>query len=461
MCPPRCCRDRVAVAVFAVTVTATMDASEFRRRAETFGFDTPEPWALWALRLLFHVPRAYMPLVEAWDDCHPGAMSALNRLVADGWVSYQPGVVIDLRTGEPASRPSRPVDRYVTTAAGRRLLAEAQGSLVTLTHRWPQLSDDNAVGLRQFLNEFALEDSHARYGLSVPHAADRSQLADRTARWWAKRLLEEKLIRRLDERWPDVREIVPAHWRLRRDVCRQLSNVLSAFGAEHQTLRNEWTLSKTRFLADIDPARVGISGATDFDHDIEAQRLCARLLLSPRSTPNLFDIEPKYTLKAQTGRKPVVFGDGDGLVFYQPDAVLSAADNSGRVRRVVVEYERFQSRRDAWSHIERFCAWVSATLLPFESATLCFVVDSEPRLRGYVELIEAFADWAMEHPQTTAPNPLVLAVSSIPRVNASPDPLDDRAWFRVPMPPGTGERLVLHDPSDSPYDAFFSRKAPL
>ena len=92
---------------------------------------------------------------------------------------------------------------------------------------------------------------------------------------------------------------------------------------------------------------------------------------------------------------------------------------------------------------------------------LRFVVDSAPRERSYVELIEAFGDYALDHPERMPANPVLLAVSSTPRVLAAADPLDPRAWFRMTLPNSAGSdtvrRPVLHPPEDSPYDEYFSR----
>lgn len=438
---------------------AAMDRFTFHRRAETFGFETESPWSLPALRLLFHVPRLFSTLVDAWEERHPGTRKALDRLVADDWVAYQPGIVIDLPAGQPAEKASRSVSRYVLTASGRRLLAAAENDLLVLHARWKQLASHNAPNVRALLAAFELKGSHARFGMSAAHASLLADLASRTGRWWVKKLTEENLIRALPEKRADVREVIPGHWRIKRELCRQLEQVLAAF-VEWKALSVEWPLAKSRFLTDIDPARVGRTGATDYDHDVEAQRLFATLLSSARVTRDArFEVEPRLSIPANTTSVPAVFGSSPGVVLYQPDAVLRALDNSGRSRHVVVEYERFQSRRDAWAHIERFCGWVNATLLPFEKATLCFALDSEARVRSYTELIEAFADWVDEHPQTAPRNQLDLAVASTEALAGASDPLADNAWVRIALNPGSAEHLVLHDPAQSPYNDYFSRSA--
>ena len=91
---------------------------------------------------------------------------------------------------------------------------------------------------------------------------------------------------------------------------------------------------------------------------------------------------------------------------------------------------------------------------------LRFVVDSTRRERTYVQLIEAFADYALDHPDRLPANRITLAVSSVPRISAAPDPLDDSAWFRVAVPKGSTTvrpTPVLHPPHDSPYNDYFAR----
>lgn len=439
-----------------------MSARPFAARMETFGLDTRKPWALDALRLLFHTPRAYAPLVTAWDRRHPGTRKALDRLVANGFVAYQPGVIVDTRTGRTATEASRRVPRYRTTSKGARLTAGVAEDLRVLEDAFPRTAAGNVDGVIRLLTAFNLEDSHARFGLSAAHAGQISGLPASNVKWWIRRLQADGYLRELPEKVADVREVVPAHWRITRPLCRQLDDVIRAFDSAPDALRIEFRLSRSRFLDDIDPARVGISGATDFDHDIECQRILAALLGSPRcAADGIFAIEPKFTLPLDTATRPWSFHPGaDGQLFYQPDAELRERDGVV-VSRSLLEYERFQSRRDAWNHVERFLGFLATTALPFEHGVLRFVVDSTSRERSYVELIEAFADYAIDHRHRLPVNPVVLAVSSTPRVLSAPDPLDPRSWFRVELPRGDGSdtaaRPVLHPAEDSPYDEYFSR----
>lgn len=446
---------------------ADMARRSFHHRTETFGLDTDTPWALPALRLLFSVPRAYEPLAAAWDARYPGTRAALDRLTAMGFVAYQGPVVIDTRTGELADTPSRPVARYRTTYAGSVLHRQVKEDLRVLEDRFARLSGRNVKAVARLLRAMNLEDSHAKHGISAGHAIALSGLPERSGRWWVARLVDAGLVRRLPHQLPDVREVVPAHWRVTRLLCSQLSDVIDAFPATAPaTLRAEFRLKRSRFLTDIDPARVGVSGATDFDHDIVAQQVLAALLASPRCQADaMFVTEPRLNLPIDTRTAPWRFSrEATGTLFYQPDALMREVDDQGRLLRSAVEYERYQTRRDAWSHIERFLGYLHTTVLPQESAVLRFVVDNEARERAYVELIEAFADYALEAGAAIPANSVVLAVSSVPRLRAAADPLAPSAWFRLPLPNSgavigadTGKQPVLHPESRSPYEEYFGR----
>lgn len=412
-----------------------------------------------AFRMLFNVPRAYRPLAEAWDIRYPGTLRALRRLTAGGFVTFQGPVLIDTRTGEMAARATRPVPRFVITAAGRRLLAEAAEDLRLFEDRFPQLSVANVRGVAKLLKSFEVEGSNARLGLSATHAARGTQLAERTARWWVTQLERRKLIRRLPFLLGDVREVVPAHWRVTRLLCRQLTEVLENIEGAPTHLVREFRLRRERFLEDVEPVRLGVAGATDFDHDITAQLILASLLSSPGCAPDgIFAVEPRLALPVDRGARPWVFDrDAKGTVFYQPDAELRERTAEG-ARRSIVEYERYQTRRDAWGHMERFCGMLHTTSFAVEPAVLRFVVDTPGRVRRYVELIEAFCDYAADHPERMPANPVTLAVSSVNQVLGAGDGLDLRAWFRIDLPqgaPGSVRRPVLHRPEVSPYQEYF------
>jgi hypothetical protein len=438
-----------------------MADGDFTARTESFGYSVGKPWADDAFAVLFAVPRLYRPLLLAWDARYPGTRRAVDRLTRAGFLAYQPAVVVDVRTRQNATRSGKPVARFRANAKGRRLAAAAREDIRSLHDVFPKMGAGAAPKVLALLAAFVLEAPHSRYGMSSAHAGLLSGLPERSGRWWVRHLVDAGYLVELAEQYADVREVVPEHWRVTRALCTQLASVIDAFPEQaRSSSKVEFRLNRTRFLADVDPARVGLTGATDYDHDIECQGVLAALLRSPRcEAGGVFAVEPRITLAVDTGVFPWTF-PGPSTVFYQPDAELRERTPEGSLRRSVVEYERFQSRRDAWSHIERFLGWLHTTSLSTEPAALRFVVDTEARLRSYVDLIEAFADYLIDHPERVPANEVVLAVSSVRRVLDSPDPLDDRTWFRISLPAAarsdTVRRPVLHV-KDSPYEDYFTR----
>lgn len=434
----------------------------FHQRAETFGFESQEPWALHALDLIFRVPRAYQPLVGAWEKRHSEVLEALERLVSGGWVAYQPPVLVDSRSGELTAHSGKRLDRYVTTRSGRQLATSAKEDSRAIEDRWAKVAPGNATKIAALLNAFDVRGSHLKYGVSGPQAIELSGLADRTGRWWVNKLVADGLLRQLEGKTADQREVIPGHWRPTRMLAQQLHDVFAAY-TRWAHLTGSWRLQRTRYLTNIDPARVGISGATDYDHDVVAQQVLGAMLASPRVVKAAaFDVEPRIALGvtpvAQVYGAALLFNlPGSDIALYQPDGIIVERTDDNKVRRSIVEYERHQSRRDGWLHLERFCGYVVQRRLPFEPVALRFVVDSASRLRAYIELIEAFCDYLTDNPDLAPPNQVVLCAASVQKVVASADALDDRCWHRLELPQGNGNCL-LHQRESSPYDLYFSRK---
>jgi len=459
----------------------------FQTRNETFDLEKKTSWAFDALRLAFAVPRVYQPMLEAWDRVYPGSKRAFKKLSDSGFLDYQDPVIVDTRTGETAKRLSMPVVRYKTNAKGKRLNASIKEDTQVLKDIFTRVNAQTSGRIAKFIDVFDLEVPHSRYGISVPHASKLAGLPERSGRWWAQHLLEKGYLVELDEKIADVREVVPAHYRVNRKLCNQLKDVIAAYPNKVPAeLKVEFKLDRRRFLADIDPARVGLTGATDFDHDVETQLILARMLRSERAAVGgVFIVEPRIHLPVETTDKGYwTFTENpdpelSNRVFYQPDAELRERHEDGVIWRSIVEYERFQSRRDAWSHIERFLGWMHLNAEPFEPGVLRFVVDTSKRMRSYTALIEAFADHMLDNANMLPVNKIVLAVSSTDLLLAAKDPLQADNWARIELNSGpdgiVGEKqfispemletndenrteplLVLHK-KESPYDNYFGR----
>lgn len=433
----------------------------FHLRSETLGFDRPKPWSAPALHLLFNVPRVYEPLLTAWERRNPGSKVAMRRLTEMGFVAYQDPVILDTITGLPAAKAERAVERYRITAQGRRLLAaiaEDSGALQEFT---PKTSPENRLKVQALLASTDLTSEVAPYGVSSRYIISRCDLAERTARWWISRLTDGGYLRLLETKVPDVREVIPAHWRATRVLGRHLSEIAEerSLPGAVDAMKAQYRLGRSRYLDEIDPTRVGLGGATDYDHDIGTQQILAELMRSPRmSTEGVFTVEPRFRIATDKTVRPWRFvPDGESSVPYQPDAEYREY-HSGGVQRAVLEFERYQRRRDGWAHIERFLGWVGSSLPPFEKVVLRFVVDSDPRARSYAELVEAFSDWLGARPEYRVVQQVGFEVASKQRLLQVPDPLDPAHWYRITPPRATPDipaSPVLHPIKQSPYHQYF------
>lgn len=434
-----------------------MSVSSFKNRGETFGMTTADPWALQALRLVYSVPRTYEPLAAAWDERYPGTLKALGILTKSGFLKYQKPIVVDVKNGKIAQRCSPAALRYRSTAKGRRLCKESTEDPRILVDTFPKISKKSITGVSKLLSGLNLDAQNTQTGISVAHLTLVSGLPERSVRWWVSYLVSLKYASKLVTPVSDVREVVPGHWRVTKGLCTQLKDVLDAFPeSTYNSLISEFKLKRTKFLDDIVPARVGLTGATDYDHDVETQKLLAAFMRSTNcASDGIFNVEPRLNLAAARDQNTMTFvSTGKDSVFYQPDAELREIRN-GVAYRSIFEYERFQSRRDAWAHIERFYGWLHLRSLPSENAVLRFVVNSESRVQSYVKLIAAYADYLSDNPTASAVNKVQLAVSSRERIYASSDPLDDSAWYRVDTKAtrrtDCTPKLHIHE---TPYDEY-------
>lgn len=434
------------------------DTRTLAMKAETLGLESLDPWSLRVLNLVLNTPRCYAPLVDALEKNIGGYKREIERLTTSGFVAHQGAISYDLRTGAPSETNPRAVRRFVLTRRGRTLARESREDSRVLEDLWPRLESRNTGKLFLMLDTMDLPRAESHLGVSYAVLTSASALPERSVRFWVTKLCKEGYAKECKEKLPDVRQIVPPHWRATKNLCLQVRDIL-AEQPQWSHLYGTWRLSRRSFLTDIDPKRVSWTGATDYDHDITAQQILSRAIASERFVKTAsFDIEPRYTLYgSQTLTGAFHFDSkGDSEVSYLPDAQFLEKLPSGKLRRSVLEYERYQSRKDGWAHLERMCGWVAQKRQPFESITMRFVVDSRPRLNAYVELIEAFADYLGDHPERSIPNSVTLMATSVHDVMDSGDALEDSRWFRIDLPQGRASECLLHNRDKTPYNRYFA-----
>lgn len=437
----------------------------FQQKRETFGFDTNSPWALNAFHLLFNVPRAFSPLVDVWDTYNPGTKKALTKLVNGGWVYNQPSIIINKVTNKQAKGTTKKSTFYQLTPAGKRALEAESAGLNALRHEFPRMSLDNLEGVQRLLLRFILPGEES---LKLPAKVliRGSGLAGRTGRWWIKSLNDLGWIS-VAGRFPEAEEVVPEHWRVSRKLCTHLKTLFKAYPETSQGLTSLFRLNRTSFLKDIPLSVITKSGGSlsDYQHDINTQKILSLMLRSKRALPNsVVNIEPKVFLPSVYNRKGGYYQftpKGAGKIFYQPDAELREVGAGNRIFRSMVEYERQQSRKDGWKHIERFIAYLHLNSTPWEGGILRFVMDSPRRANVYVELITAYADYCLTYPERVPNIPVVLAVSCIQWLEESSDALRDGKWLSVVLPADSSidankREAVLHMGKNSPYFDYFA-----
>lgn len=429
------------------------------QRSETFGLGTADPWALPALRLLFSAPRVFEPLALAWDRRHSGTMKALTRLHEAGFVLHQHAVVLDTVAGRAASSPSRPVARFRLTASGARLLGDASSDSRVLSDMFARSNGSALARLERGMS--AIASAPARFGLSARGFSFASGSSERVSREWLYRLEELGMVAQLPHHIPDVRPVAPQHWRPSSLLVRQISELLEdpSF-ALLSHLKAELGLARRRQLGDLQVDPASYRGTTDYDHDVNAQAVLARLIsrtdVVPRSTT--VRVEPSVPLlcRPAPGGFAVAREGASMRLSYRPDAEFRER-GAARPARVALEYERMQTRRDAWTHIEKFVAMMHQEAFPFEAGVLRFVVDGPRRVASYRELASAFAAYVGRFPEAAPKNEMEIAVADSGALLAAEDPYGPDVWHSVAFSGSGASHMLVHSPEDSPYDDFFRR----
>jgi hypothetical protein len=360
-------------------------------------------------------------------------------------------------TGTLAHRATKAVPRYVATKKGRLFSANSRGDSAVFSDTYPKTRPQHVHPLIALLSSFSLRHGQQEYGLSIKNAWHGNALRYDTARWWVATWLADGYIKLLPFKLADTRDVLPGHWRPTSALASHLERLCVAFDSwEH--LRADLGFTTSRGLPDIDALRVSGAGTTDYDHDIGFQRILGAMLSSEnlvRDAP--WRAERVMRVPVTTHTHPWTFDrHGDGAVSYQPDGLYVERDVAGRLRMGALEYERSQTRRDAWGHIERFLGYVHTSVAPTQPVVLRFIVDSRTREQTYVELLNAYTDYLHTNPKAGVLNQVTVAVASRDRILSAANPLADEQWARVLWTPGQGAGSPrVHHRTSSPYDTYF------
>ena len=431
-------------------------------KSQSFDLEKDKSDYIEVFKVLYATPRLYKDLYNALCQKIPSFKRIMLKLVEQGFVAFQEDIIFNTITGAQAQKASKPVTRFILTREGKKKLQKYVEDPAFFDIDFKKVDASQRNKVVKILTFLDLQPPHSRYGLSVNHLLDLVDFNSRTLRWWLELLVSKNFIQVLPEKFGDVRVVVPAHFRVSRELSRQLETAVNAIGGERNlVLLKTLKLKRSKYLNDIKVARVGINGATDYEHDVDTQVILAKFVLSGSlALSNIFDIEPRITLKAfkNTSGDYVFTENGTSAVFYQPDALFKESQLTGSFAYSFLEYERFQTRKDGWEHIEKFIGFMSQKTLPFEQGILRFVVDGKNRQRVYVKLIEAFTDSVLDNYSLLPKNPLTIKVSTMQAVLNSSNAIKDDIWYSIDLPSGQSEspQPKLHSGSN-PYSDYFAR----
>ena len=199
------------------------------------------------------------------------------------------------------------------------------------------------------LQEFAVDSTRARDGRSIIHFAETGPLPRRTAYFWCHKLVDAGYLRVLPQRAPDAKDAIPAHWRVTRGPATQMKTAMQEF-PQWKFLSQEptWPLPLpqrhrvTRCPLAAEPTSTMTSSPNTM----------ADMLGSPTIATNApIRLEPWHRLTVVDSERPWTFSANADHWGYQPDAMFNLRTTA---TFYALEYERLQSRRKAWGHIERF-----------------------------------------------------------------------------------------------------------
>lgn len=376
-----------------------MKKSNFAIRSETFNLEYGNMLSYSTLKLLFSVPRLYSPLLDGFEIQYPGSKKFIKKLSEYGMVDFQEAIILDTINNKITRKESNKVSHFFLTSKGKAFLKNVIEDDRVFRDKYSRATEENLYLLIKLLSLFNLPRSINSVGISIKYLNLNSQLPLRTIRWWVERFKEDGIIDESEYKLPDSREVIPSHFRINKNLSKHLIDINNSFNLNFSNdIVNDFRLNRSRYLDSIDSRNIGLNGSTDYDHDINVQKIIGNFLSKKIiEFDNSFLLEPRFNIPILIGsEKTTVSKLGKNKITYQPDATFNGVIK-GENSMVFLEYERFQSKIDGWEHIEKFIAHIS--LLPGSKFSLVFVVDSESRKKVYDKLILNFVNYISYFPE--------------------------------------------------------------
>jgi len=431
-----------------------------KKKFYTIGIEKIDSWEYPIIKLLFSFPRIYEPLIDSLDIVYPGLNKYLAKLKKIGFLDYQKGIIYNSRIDKKVDKKIKPQRRFRLTNKGKSFLENIKIDSRILTDYYPKIKIRNINNIINFLDILNLDDNISNQGISLSFISKKLNIPIKNVRYWTGIFSKKGFIKLLPNKISDAREIIPAHYRVNNKFTKHLKYILKNL-ENGELFITELKLDRRKYLSNINPARIGITGATDYDHDIEVQKVLAKLILSSNIiNPMNIISEPKFKIKIdKINGKITCVDNSSNHIYYQPDAFYNEIIDNIKYYSIL-EYERFQNRRDGWLHIEKFLAYVHQNLYIFEGGIIRFVVSSEKRLKSYVDLLEGFTHYINENPKRMPNNNIIFSVTSTERIEKSKNALDSSNWFWIAINPEKSEKkeIIIHEENNTPYKSYFGKQ---
>jgi hypothetical protein len=431
-----------------------------KNKSYTIRVEDIDSWEYPIIKLLYSFPRIYQPLIDSLEVVHPGLSKYLSKLKKLGFLDYQKGIIYNSRTDKKVDRKNKPQMRFRLTNKGKSFLLDIKNDSRILTDHYPKIKERNINNIINFLSILNLDDNISNQGLSLSYISKKLNIPIKNVRYWTDIFSKKGYIKLLPNKISDVREIIPAHYRVNKKFTKHLKHIINNLD-NGEIYKKELKLDRKKYLLNINPSRIGITGATDYDHDIEVQKVLSKFILSPNIiNPMNISAEPKFKIKIDKLNGKIVCVDNSSkYLYYQPDALFNERIDEMKYYSIL-EFERFQNRRDGWLHIEKFLAYIHQNIYIFEGSIIRFVVSSEKRLKSYVDLLEGFAHYISENQIQAPNNKIILSVTSFDRINNSINSLDSNNWFWIEINADKSDKkeIIIHDENNTPYKSYFGKQ---